>query len=71
MDTAASVTQVQTLTVAQSARRYGMSMRTFRDRFMHRVPALIVSATGAQRVRRVYSVVALDEAMRGLMRPAA
>ena len=59
-------TESSTTSLEGAARIFGVSPKTFRDRFMSRIPALDVSAPGARRRHRRFSVEALREALRML-----
>ena len=54
-----------------AARFFGVSTKTFRTRLMPHIPALNISGPNATRQRRRFSVAALQEALRTLVRPAA
>lgn len=67
----ASFTEARTLGIKEAARYFGVSPRTFRDRLMPRIPAIVVSAPDASRQCRRFSIPALEEALKSLVRPAA
>lgn len=58
------------LGVRSAARHLGVSVKTFRDRIMPHVPALVVSEPTARRQRRMFTEDAIDETIRELARPA-
>ena len=57
--------------VKGAARYLGVSVKTFRDRIMPHTPTLLVSAPSAERQRRLFSVDALDEAIKNLQQQTA
>jgi len=64
------LTEGRTTTLKGAARLFGVSAKTFRDRFMPRIPSLDVSSPGSIRRRRRFSIEVLDQAVRDLGRIA-
>lgn len=58
------------LGVRSAAKYLGISVKTFRDRLMPHVPALVLSEPNAQRQRRLFTEDALDETVKDLQKPA-
>lgn len=58
----------RTLGVSGAAKYYGVSIKTFRDRFMPSILTVDVSAPNAKRRRRIFSLEALDETLRQLQK---
>lgn len=59
------------LGVSAAAKHLGVSVKTFRDRIMPHVPVVNISAPGAERQRRLFSVEGLEETIRQLQRRRA
>lgn len=59
-----------TMDLNGAARFFGVSPKTFRERFMPLIPALLVSAPNARRKRRRFTLSALQEALTRLGRAA-
>lgn len=57
--------------VSAAAKHLGVSIKTFRDRIMPYVPVVNVSAPGAERQRRLFSIESLEDTIRQLQRRRA